>query len=126
MDDAKLHTIWQQRQLDDRTVPLAQPITLFVRHQLAKRVRQLNQLAKVWDELVPESISQHSALDSFNRGVLTVIVDTASHRFAIQNLIKGGLTRQLQQRFPGTLNKIKVVPGQFYSVDLVGLKRYEF
>ena len=126
MDDAQLRTIWQQRQFNDRAVLLSQPLSAFMKHTLAKRVRQLGQLAEIWDDLVPEPIRDHTALDKLHQGILTVLVDSPAHRFQLRTLLDGGLEREIRTRFPGALNKIRVVPGQFYSVDLSGARRYEF
>ena len=126
MDDAKLRTVWQQRQFDDSAVPLAQPLTFLMKRVLAKRLRQLGNLAKIWDDMLPRSIRDHTALESFNRGVLTVLVDSATHRYQLQMLLNGGLMREIRARFSGALNKIRLVPGQFFAVDLTGAARYEF
>ncbi len=127
MDDAQLRTIWQQRQYDAQIACLSEPLAVFMKQTLAKRVKQLGQLSAIWDEVVPQPIQDHTALDSFQRGVLTVLVDSASHRFHLQTLLTGGLMKEIQERFEGALNKIRLVPGQFYSVDLeTGQKRYEF
>jgi len=126
MDDLQLRTIWLQRQLDDRSALLGLPLAGVMNQTLAKRVRQLSRLAEIWDEVVPGPIREHTALESFHRGVLAVIVDSASHRFQLQTLLTGGLMREIQARFPGTLERIRIMPGQFYSVDLAGAKRYEF
>lgn len=126
MDDAQLRTIWQQRQFRDRTAHLGQPLALLMKHTLEKRVRQLSDLAGVWDEVVPETVREHTALESFQRGVLTVIVDSAPHRFQLKTLLSGGLLRAIRARFSGALNKIRLVPGQFSSVDLAGQRRYEW
>ena len=97
-----------------------------MKHKLARRVRQLSDLAGIWDDTIPSTIRDHTALDSFHRGVLTVLVDSTSQRFHLQTLLTGGLMKAIQQRFAGPLNKIRLVPGQFYAVDLeTGGKRYE-
>jgi len=126
MDDAQLRTVWQQRQFNDRTAPLAQPLGMLMKHTLGKRVRQVGKMAEIWDEVVPDEILEHTALESLNRGVLTVMVDSSSHRYQLQTLLLAGLQKEIQNRFPGSLNKIRLVPGQFASVDLVGAKRYDF
>ena len=126
MDDAQLRTVWQQRQFDDRTAHLSQPLTLLMKHTLAKRVRQLSKLAEVWDEVVPESIRDHTALEGFQRGVLTVIVDSSTHRYQLRTLLSGGLLGEIRRRFPAALDRVRLVPGQFSSVDLAGERRYEF
>ena len=126
MDDAQLRTVWQQRQVEDRTARLGQGVAVLMKYTLAKRVRQLSQLAEVWDEVVPESIRDHTALEGFQRGTLTVLVDSAPHRFQLKTLLAGGLMKHLQSRFSGALDKVRLVPGQFSSVDLAGDRRYEF
>ncbi|NQU76757.1 MAG: DUF721 domain-containing protein, partial [Planctomycetes bacterium] len=83
-------------------------------------------LAEAWDEVVPEEVRQHTALEGFCRGTLTVMVDSASHRFKLEMLLRGGLQRALAERFSDSLNRIKLVPGRFYSVDLEGQPRYVF
>ncbi len=126
MDDAQLQTVWQQRQFNDRTAHLSQPLAYLMKYTFAKRVRELGQLAEIWDEVIPESINEHTALESFNRGVLTVMVDSSAHRFQLQTLLEGGIRREIQARFRGALNKIRLVPGQFSFVDVSGSPRYEF
>ncbi len=126
MDDAQLRTIWQQRQFNDRSAPLGQPLAMLMKHVLAKRVRQLGGLAKIWDDVLPRTIRDHTALECFNRGVLTVLVDSAAHRYQLQMLLTGGVEREIRSRFTGALNKIRLVPGQFYAVDIAGAQRYEF
>jgi len=126
MDDAQLRTVWLQRQFPEAAIPISAPLSAFMKYTLARRVRQLQNLADIWDEVIPQAIREHTALESLHRGTLTVIVDSASHRFQLQNLLAGGLMAEIQKRFTGSLNKIRVLPGQFYSVDLAGQRRYEF
>ena len=126
MEDVTLQTIWQQRQFDDRIAPLGQPLAFMMKHVLAKRVRQLGKLAGIWDSMIPDSIRDHTALEGLNRGVLTVMVDSASHRYQLQKLLTGGLMKVIRERFAGPLDKIRIIPGQFCSVDLAGSARYDF
>ena len=126
MDDAQLRTVWQQRQFDDRIVLLSQPLATFMKHKLAKRFRQLSKLSEVWDEVIPEEINEHTALDGCSRGVLRVLVDSAPHRFQLQALLAGGLDKEIRRRFGGPLNRIRLVPGQFSAIDLAGEVRYQF
>jgi len=126
MDDAQLRTIWQQRQVRDVSAHVSAPLNLLMNHTLAKRVEQLGRLASLWDEIIPGPIAKRTALESLNRGLLTVVVDSASHRFQLQTLLAAGLEKELKTRYSGTLNKIRIKPGQFYSIDLAGQPRYEF
>ena len=126
MDDAQLRTVWQQRQFKSHFTPLAQPLAVLMKYTLGKRVRQVGKLSEIWDDVIPQGIREHTALESFHRGVLTVIVDSAPHRFQLQILLAAGIEKEIRRRFPGALNKIRLVPGQFYSVDVTGAQRYEF
>jgi hypothetical protein len=126
MDDAQLKTVWQQRQFRPTASHVSQPMATLVKRTLAKRVKQLSKLAEIWDEMIPEGIRVHTAMEAFQDGVLTVIVDSASHRFQLQTLLAAGLMRQIQASLPQALNRIRLVPGQFFSVDVAGGQRYEF
>jgi len=126
MDDAQLRTIWQQRQANFRPARLDEPLAMLMKHTLGKKVRQLGALAGAWDEVIPEEIAEHTALEGFNRGVLTVIVDSAAHRFQLQTLLDGGLLRALRERFSAAINKVRLVPGQFAAVDVAGSPRYHY
>jgi hypothetical protein len=126
MDDTQLRTLWQQRQPNDRISHLAGPMAVLMKHKLGKKVRQLSKLAVVWDEVLPPTIRDHTALDSFQRGVLTVLVDSSSHRYQLQTLLTAGLMKEIRTRFAGPLDKIRLVPGQFASVDMeTGARRYD-
>ncbi len=125
MDEAQLRTVWQQRQFRDGAIHVGQPLAVLMKHTLAKRVRQLARLAEIWDDLLPGTVREHTALESFRRGVLTVIVDSAPHRFQLRTLLTGGLLKELQARFSGALGRVRLVPGQFSSVDVAGRRRYE-
>ena len=126
MDDSQLQTLWLQRQSEDRISHLAGPMAVLMKHTLGKKVRQLSKLAVVWDEVLPASIREHTALDSFRRGVLTVMVDSSSHRYQLQMLLTAGLMKEIRNRFSGPLNNIRLVPGQFCSIDIeTGTKRYD-
>lgn len=127
MDDAKLQTIWQQRQNRYQAVPLAEPLGVLMKHKLARRVKQMGNLGEIWDDVLPADYREHTALESFSRGTLTVMVDSASRRFHLQKLLAGGLQQDIQRRFKGSLNRIRIVSGQFYNLDTeTGQKRYEF
>jgi len=126
MDDAQLQKLWLQRQREDRVSHLAGPMTVLMKHKLGKKVRQLGKLAVVWDDVLPATIREHTALDSFRAGVLTVLVDSASHRYQLRMLLRAGLMTEIRTRFSGPLNKIRLIPGQFSSIDLeTGTKRYD-
>ncbi len=98
-----------------------------LRGRLAKRHKQLGDISDAWDEVIPADLHDHTALESYHRGVLTVLVDSSSHRFHLQMLLAGGLKRHLQARCSAPVNKVRLLPGQFYVTDVeTGQKRYGF
>ncbi len=111
MDDAQLRTIWQQRQVGFHVKHLSTPLTSYLKHDLSKRVRQIGKLAEIWQDVVPPELAGHTSLETFRRGVLTVTVDSSSHLFMLRTLLDGGLKREIQSRFSGAINRIKLLPG---------------
>jgi hypothetical protein len=126
INDRQLRTTWQNRQRPETVSKLDGSLQMLMKHTLAKRVKQLGKLAEVWDRCVPEEIRSHTALESFSRGVLTVVVDAAPYRFQLETLLRGGLRATLAEQFGGPLSRIRLVPGQFASVDIEGHPRYHF
>lgn len=121
MDESQLRNVWLNRRPADRIRPLAEPLVQLVKRKLARRVRQIGQLAVAWDECIPDFIREHTALVGFSRGMLTVAVDSAPHRFQLQNLLQSGLLDAIRERFrSGALNRIKLVPGEFDSLEFPG------
>lgn len=118
MDESQLRHIWQNRQRFDRTAHLGDALEYLMKRQLAKRVKQVGQLAEVWDACIPEFIRARAALVSYTRGVVTVAVDSAPHRYQLQQLLSGGLLAAIRERFAGPINRIKVVPGSFEYLDM--------
>jgi len=127
VQDAQLRTIWQQRQPKETVAHLAEPLTMLMKHQIGRRVKKLSELSVIWDELLPDVIRDHTVLDDFSNGTLKVVVDSPAVRFELQTLLRSGIEKELKTRFNGPLNKIKIVPGQFYTLDVeTGQPRYSF
>jgi hypothetical protein len=127
VQDAQLRTIWQQRQPKETVTHLAEPLTMLMKHQIGRRVKKLSELSVIWDELLPDVIRDHTVLDDFSGGTLKVVVDSPAVRFELQTILRGGIEKELKARFCGPLNKIKIVPGQFYTLDgETGQPRYSF
>jgi hypothetical protein len=127
ISDDQMRTVWQQRQDRRRIGSLGETVSRLMKKTLSKRVRQLGQIAEVWDDLIPPNLRDHTALDTFVRGTLTVMVDSASHRYQLQNQIRSGLQKSIQARCSATIQRIKLVPGRFYEIDReTGERRYLF
>lgn len=123
MDESQLRNVWRNRQQPDRIAPLGQPLTTLMKTRLAKRVRQLGALAAVWDECIPQYLREHTALVHFQRGTLTVAVDSAPHRYQLQVLLGNGLQEAIRERCPSALNRVRLVPGEFDCLDLPDRRR---
>ena len=103
ISDDQMRTVWQQRQDRRRIGSLGETVSRLMKKTLSKRVRQLGQIAEVWDDLIPPNLRDHTALDTFVRGTLTVMVDSASHRYQLQNQIRSGLKNSIQARCSATI-----------------------
>jgi predicted nucleic acid-binding Zn ribbon protein len=77
----------------------------FLREQFKRQVerphKQLAKLVCLWAELVPDDLARHTRLDSLNRGVLRVAVDSSARLYELDRLLRGGLQQQLIRAHPG-------------------------
>jgi len=94
--------------------PLGSEMIDFFQHSVRKRHTKFSKLAECWAQLVPETLSEHCALESLNRGTLTVLVDSASHLYELKQLLLAGIQQQLilACKFAG-LKKVALRPGQW-------------
>lgn len=104
--------------------PLGQDMIEFFQQSVKKRQTKFSKLAECWSQLVPETLSEHCALESLNRGTLTVLVDSASHLYELKQLLLAGIQEQLvlAGKFAG-LKKVTLKPGQWRdTADPAGRK----
>ena len=88
----------------------------FFKQSVQKRQTHFGKIAECWSTLIPASINDHCALDSFHRGTLTVLVDTASHLYELKSLLLAGLQQQLLLACKSAgLRKISLKPGRWYD-----------
>jgi len=104
-----------------RTVPmpaaaLGPEMVSFFKQSVQRRHTKLSKIAECWSALVPETLNDHCALESFSRGSLTVVVDSSSHLYELKQLLLAGLQDQLLLacRAAG-LRKIALKPGRWYD-----------
>src|SRR5205085_3576804 len=67
----------------------------FFKQSVEKRQTRLTKVAACWGQLVPETLGEHCALESLSRGTLTVLVDSSSHLYELNQLLLAGLRQQL-------------------------------
>ena len=88
----------------------------FFKTSVAKRQANLLKIADRWADFIPPTLNEHCALDSFSRGVLTVIVDSSSHLYELKQLLLAGLQQQLLLACKSSgLRKIALRPGRWYE-----------
>jgi hypothetical protein len=88
----------------------------FFKQAVQKRQAKLTKIAECWSVLVPAPISEHCALESLNRGTLTVLVDSSPHLYDLKQLLLAGLEEQLLLACRTTgLRKIALRPGRWYE-----------
>ena len=90
----------------------------FFKQSVEKRHTKLSRIAQCWGVLVPEMLLAHCSLESFNRGSLTVIVDSSSHLYELKQLLLAGLQQQIMLSCKATgLKKISLKLGRWYDGD---------
>jgi hypothetical protein len=88
----------------------------FFKHSVEKRHSKLGKIAECWGAIIPEMFSEHCALESLNRGTLTVLVDSSSHLYEMKQLLLAGLEQQLMIACKSAgLRKINLKPGRWYD-----------
>jgi len=88
----------------------------FFKHSVEKKQTKLQQIAQCWTQLVPPTLCDHTALESFHSGTLKVIVDSSSHLYELKHLLLAGLEKQLLLACKKSgLRKISLKPGRWYT-----------
>src|SRR5215217_669181 len=113
---SRLHRVKQSK--PHPTAPLGPEMVSFFKQSVAKRHTKLSKIAECWGALVPETLNDHCALESFSRGSLTVVVDSSSHLYELKQLLLAGLEQQLLLACANAgLRKINLRPGRWYDGD---------
>ena len=116
-DRERLQRVWQARQLKQRTTPLQKNINDFMKRVVYPRQQKFAGLAQVWQELLPEELVKHSCLDSLQGGRLQVLVDSSSHLFELNLMVKEGLADHLRQQCPRSgITEVTLRRGTWYQI----------
>ena len=117
-DRKKLRNIWEHGQTRKTACRLGERVDQFLRKVVIPRQQKLAKLGLAWGQLLPAELLEHSCLDKYQRGQLTVLVDSASHFYELNTLVKEGLADQIRDLCPDTnLAKIKLLRGVWYRAD---------
>lgn len=115
-DQERLQRVWQARQLKYRTTPLKKNISDFMKRAVYPRQKRFAGLAHTWQQLLPEELVKHSCLESLKGGCLQVLVDSSSHLFELDLLVKEGLAEHLRQECPRSgITEIRLMRGTWYQ-----------
>ena len=116
---ADLARVSRVKQLQHRDpAALGPEMVSFFTHSVQKRQTKFSRIGESFSHLVPETLADHCTLESFNRGTLTVLVDSASHLYELKQLLLAGLQQQLLLACrSGGLKKIALKPGTFQSFE---------
>ena len=77
------------------TAALGPELLGYYKEIVQKRQTRLAAIAEKWIVLVPDALCDHCVLQSYTRGALTVLVDSSSHLYELNQLLLGGLQEQL-------------------------------
>lgn len=127
-DESVLRRIDQAKRLTRPAGEALGPELLaFFKQSVEKRHTKLGKIAACWGAIVPEMFAEHCALESLNRGTLTVIVDSSSHLYELKQLLLAGLQQQLLLACKSAgLRKITLKAGRWYDSTNGGDQRIRF
>lgn len=95
----------------DRTTRLGEAIEQLMAERISPRQAKFGPVAEVWEQLLPNELSEHCELIDISRGQLKVRVDSPSYRYELQ-LCSADLLAELQQQCPrARLTNIKFTVG---------------
>ena len=115
--EPELQRLSRVKQPVRKEIPALGPEMLtFFKQNVQKRQTKFAPIAECWQKLVPDFLQQHTALESFNRGQLTVLVDSSSHLYELNQLLLAGVRKQLLIACKGAgLRKIVLKSGRWYD-----------
>jgi hypothetical protein len=122
--DVEIERLARFKRHDRATAPALGPELIdFYQNSVQKRQVKFGKIADCWTTLVPSTLADHCALESFTRGSLTVVVDSASHLYELKQLLLAGLEQQLMIACKSAgLRKLTLKRGQWCDAE----QRVEF
>jgi hypothetical protein len=126
-DLANLQRLSEVKRINRSTgQPLGPEMVSFFK-QAEKRKNKFGKIGDCWSKLIPDTLNDHCALESFHRGTLTVLVDSSSHLYELKQLLLAGLQQQLLLACKAAgLRKIALKPGRWYGDGEAGGRKLDF
>ncbi len=99
----------------------------FFKRKVKKKYNKLGKILHAWQELLPVTLQEHSCIESLNRGVLKVLVDSQVYYAELDMLVRSGLVDRILEIEPNLpAFQIKLVRGSWYHRDEEGNKIVDF
>src|SRR5262245_8415316 len=113
---AELQRLARNKRREPAPTPLLGPELIgFFKHSVEKRHTKLGAIAQKWAQLIPQTLQDHCALESFQTGTLKVIVDSSAHLYELKQLLLSGMNDQLLLACRSSgLRKINLKIGRWY------------
>jgi hypothetical protein len=117
LQEAELARLNRVKQVSRKPADALGPELLtFFKQSVEKRHAKFGKIADAWTTLVPVTLVEHCALESFARGTLAVVVDSSSHLYELKQLLLAGLERQLLLACGSAgLKKVALKRGSWYD-----------
>ena len=110
----RLHSV---KQSTPRATPQLGPeLITFFKQSVDRRQTKFAKIAECWEKLIPSTLLERCALESFHAGTLKVIVDSSSHLYEMKQLLLSGLQDQVLIACKSTgLRRITLKLGRWYD-----------
>lgn len=117
-EEAELRRLTQAKMVKRREIStISDDLVSFYRGEV-KRAKKLSGVAEVWQQLLPRHLLEHTCIDGFRGGTLTILVDSSPHLFQLKQLLLAGLQSQLITACRTcSLKKVVLKPGTWYTAD---------
>ncbi|HSU68931.1 MAG TPA: DciA family protein [Tepidisphaeraceae bacterium] len=110
-----------------QAVALGPEMIQFFQRSVQKRQTKLSKIGEAFGRLVPETLTDHCAIESLHRGTLTVLVDSASHLYELKQLLLAGVQQQLMLACKSAgLKKVSLKPGRWYEENAEHVRKIRF
>ena len=71
------------------------------KRDVARPFKQLGDLIELWNQLLPADVADGTRLESLQRGILTVAVDSSARMYEIDRRLREGLEQSLIKQHKG-------------------------
>lgn len=103
---ARLRRLAPYRRRRDRDCTISDLVDS-TRKTARKTQTRTGAFTEAWERLVPEELSMACRLGEFRGGVITILVESSSAKYQLDNLLRSGLEVDLRREYPGPLTRVK-------------------